>query len=116
MSERLFPHDAVRLERPAPLKGDHASAQLIVEDIPILGSNGIPIQIAQTLPDPFHVLAPRARLDRELAQRGALPEDDEWPVPVSIHRAQRQREASSAEIECDRAVVEADDGCIASLP
>src|SRR5262249_10573766 len=80
MRERLFPHDAVRLEGSTPLKGDHAGAQSIVEDIPILGRDRIPIQVAQTFPDPFHVLAPRARLDGELAERGPLPEDHEWPV------------------------------------
>src|SRR4029077_13931256 len=105
MGERFFPHDAVGLERSAPLKGDHAGAQSIVEDIPILGRNGTAVQIAQALPDPFHVLAARAGLDRELTQRGSLPENDEGPVPISVYGAQRQGEASPAEIERDRVVV-----------
>src|SRR5262245_3869287 len=116
MSKRFFPYDSVGLERPAALKGDDAGAQPIVEDVPVLDHNGTPVQIAQALPDPFHVLAARAGLDRELAQRGAPPQDNEWPVPVLVHRAERQGEASPAEIERDRVVIEGDDGCVAPLP
>src|SRR5204862_8283197 len=92
--ERLLADDAVGLERSASLKGDDASAEPVVEDVVVLGCDRSPVQIAQTLPHPFHVLAARAWLDRERAKRRSLPEDDERAIPVSVHRDQRQGVAS----------------------
>src|SRR5438445_13432944 len=87
MGEGLLADDAVGLQRSAALEGDHASSELVVEDIAVLRRDGLAVELAQPLPDPLHVLAACPGVAGERAERRPFPEEDERAVPVAVHPA-----------------------------
>src|SRR5881397_3063998 len=99
MGEGLLADDAVGLQRSAALERDHASAELVVEDIAVLHRDGHAVELAEPLPDPLHVLAACPGVDGERAERRPFPEEDERPVPVAVHLAERKGVAPATEVE-----------------